>query len=419
MLFNTEAQSKNALSILDEAVYLEEEEVAVDPRQIPVIMMNEDVGVVDYNYVEQLTETFGCSIDEGLDIISETNNMLDKSLYVALQEYKAILDPSLITESTVLIPISHDDLAYRFCEAAIDAYLESGDEGFLMAILDEEDHGKYVSHVMNNPNLTNAQKQEAIQNIKKHAQDEINYENQRADLGRGMLHILRNKNLTDAERKQAYEAAKENQQKLEHEWAVRNGKAPKSTAPAGGTTTSKTEPPKPQSGKGKEEKPSEPVKPKSTSQPNTPKEEPTKVAAGGPETQVKGKKSFGSKVLDKFRGAKDSVKGAAGKAVDYAKENPKKVGLGALGVAAGAAGLLALKKRFDNNKKQQILAQAAHMPRSWIARKIASLRGIYQNFLFKSKMMQYRGQASVFRTIAAKILSIIDALMAKMQYMAG
>ena len=235
MLFNTEAQSKNALSILDEAVYLEEEEVAVDPRQIPVIMMNEDVGVVDYNYVEQLTETFGCSIDEGLDIISETNNMLDKSLYVALQEYKAILDPSLITESTVLIPISHDDLAYRFCEAAIDAYLESGDEGFLMAILDEEDHGKYVSHVMNNPNLTNAQKQEAIQNIKKHAQDEINYENQRADLGRGMLHILRNKNLTDAERKQAYEAAKENQQKLEHEWAVRNGKAPKSTAPAGGT----------------------------------------------------------------------------------------------------------------------------------------------------------------------------------------
>ena len=71
------------------------------------------------------------------------------------------------------------------------------------------------------------------------------------------------------------------------------------------------------------------------------------------------------------------------------------------------------------NKLAEIQRQMANAPKSWIAKKIASLRKLYQNYLYKANVAKATGQAGVFTKIAHKILSVIDALMRKMQNIAG
>jgi hypothetical protein len=50
-----------------------------------------------------------------------------------------------------------------------------------------------------------------------------------------------------------------------------------------------------------------------------------------------------------------------------------------------------------------------------MAKKIASLRGLYSRYMQKAKLAKAAGQASVFQKVAHRILSVIDALMKKMQ----
>lgn len=53
----------------------------------------------------------------------------------------------------------------------------------------------------------------------------------------------------------------------------------------------------------------------------------------------------------------------------------------------------------------------------WISRKIASLRNMYAQWLQKAKAESDSGKANIFKQIAAKIMSVIDALMKKLQSM--
>ena len=62
---------------------------------------------------------------------------------------------------------------------------------------------------------------------------------------------------------------------------------------------------------------------------------------------------------------------------------------------------------------EAIKKQIAHKPKSWISRKIASLRKIYANYMSKAK--QEGPNASVFKKIAAKVLSVIDALLKRLE----
>ena len=112
----------------------------------------------------------------------------------------------------------------------------------------------------------------------------------------------------------------------------------------------------------------------------------------------------------------------AGKAVgNFAKNNKGKLAIGA-GLAAVAGGALALKKFKDNQEMKQlaeIQKQMTNAPKSWIAKKIASLRKLYKNYMHKAQLAKATGQAGVFTKVAHKILSVIDALMKKMQNIAG
>ena len=83
------------------------------------------------------------------------------------------------------------------------------------------------------------------------------------------------------------------------------------------------------------------------------------------------------------------------------KNNKGKTALGVgLGAAAIGGGIYAYK-------------QYKNKPRSVIAKRIAALRGVYRKFMLNAQRNPQK--ANIFKRIAAKILSVIDKLMAFMQ----
>lgn len=86
---------------------------------------------------------------------------------------------------------------------------------------------------------------------------------------------------------------------------------------------------------------------------------------------------------------------------------------GGVGAAAAIGGLgLAIKKGYDYVKAAQ------DKPKSWIGQKIAALRKVYQAWMQKAEKGG-PGVGAKIKQAAAKLMSIIDALMAKMQKAAG
>ena len=120
MLF-TESQLNivNPLSILDEAVYLTSSEAKVSPLQLPVTIVSESVALINYEYLNQLMEDYGCSLEEAKIAVQEANQITETNLVMAVQEYQAILHHELVSEDSVILPISENDEIYQLCENII------------------------------------------------------------------------------------------------------------------------------------------------------------------------------------------------------------------------------------------------------------------------------------------------------------
>lgn len=86
---------------------------------------------------------------------------------------------------------------------------------------------------------------------------------------------------------------------------------------------------------------------------------------------------------------------------------------GAIGLAGVAAASYGIKKVLQN--KDEILKQANRKPKSWIAKKIASLRKLYSKWLAKANKETNSNKANAIKKVAAKILNLIDALMKKLE----
>lgn len=84
-------------------------------------------------------------------------------------------------------------------------------------------------------------------------------------------------------------------------------------------------------------------------------------------------------------------------------------------------GLLAFPVNTYRGIKQNISMykhlkkEAEHKPKSWISKKIASLRKVYEKWLNLAKVERYRDQAGLIKRAAAKILEVIDYLLKKLQ----
>lgn len=142
MLFKESDLAINeATNILDKSTYLTEQESLTRVQTVPVVE-NSRLGayVVDFSDIERLSEDYGCSYIEAMEAVAEANGIEDpnKHFAVAIDEAAMIEDASLGQElaNAVIKPQSETSLAYQFCEACANAYLESGDEQYLGAILE-------------------------------------------------------------------------------------------------------------------------------------------------------------------------------------------------------------------------------------------------------------------------------------------
>lgn len=339
------------LDYLDEQVYLTEEESLISPYQIPIISLNEQ-NFVHFDYIKQLSSDES-SIESILDTLTETHNL--DNLSIALPEYELLVNPFLI-ESNInfeLLPISEDSIAYQFCEACIDAFAESGDESWLDLLLEGP-----INDIFINANKA----REEIQNARAGGNSNQEYEND-----------IREK-YTRANAQVVSQGMKD---------AIKANVAKQNTPP--------TQP--------------------------TPKQDPEKSAP---------KASFFQKGIKTIRNAPKHVQvkyQRLGRDVSQGWEKEGVSGVGkalwknkgtvAATAAVGGAAGLALKKFVDYRKR--VAWEAKNKPRTWLAKKIASLRSIYQKYLARARAARDKGQASIFQKVASTILGIIDALMRRLQ----
>lgn len=126
-----------AFSIMDEAVYLTEEESLLSPIAVPIVE-NSRIGmpIVNFADVERISEERGISYNEAVYGIACANHL--DELAVAVPDYKLIIDPDIIheMENVVLTPLPENDIAAVFTETYLDAWFETGDIGYLNEMLD-------------------------------------------------------------------------------------------------------------------------------------------------------------------------------------------------------------------------------------------------------------------------------------------
>ena len=131
----------NAESILESAHYVDIPIISPNTIAVCEASITDDVsvGVIRYSDIESLCEEYGLDYDEALSSIANTNNIDINALCIAVDESEVILDPSIVEDipNVVINPISEDSLAYQYCEILLEAYIDSGDEDYLEAIINE------------------------------------------------------------------------------------------------------------------------------------------------------------------------------------------------------------------------------------------------------------------------------------------
>lgn len=321
MLFKKEDLALNeAMSILENAEYLSEDECLLDPNTIPVFENARlDMHIVTYNDMVKLSESYGLDADECLQCVAETNQIDPSTIAVAIDEADSIVDPDIVTDfpQVVINPISEESLAYKFCEACVDAYAETADEDYLWFAIDE-------SYLLEADKTEDGQAKKA--NV----------------FSRG------------------WNAAKGAVQGVGSQIGTSFGKLRKAGREAKGLYDYWSKKEAPASG----EKPS--------------------------------KFSIGKEAI------KTSVKDAK-----FDKKDAMVYGGAAVGVA-GAAALATKILKASNNK-----------PKSWIGKKIASLRSLYSKWLRRANMEKNLRRASAIKKVCATIMNVIDKLMARLQNAAG
>ena len=115
------------------------------------------------------------------------------------------------------------------------------------------------------------------------------------------------------------------------------------------------------------------------------------------------------RMAGKTPGAKDKGRTAYHAIKNYVKANPKKSAAVAGGALVGTAAILAGVRALIKKK---------NAPKSWLGQKVAALRKIYHSWMQKAAKGG-SGVSAKLKQAAGKLLQIIDALMAKLQRMAG
>ena len=138
---------QEASNILNESVYLDESEAVVSAKAIPVVE-NSRIGayVVRFNDISTFTEDHGMNYENAIRSIAESNGINMDHLAVAVKETTIMANPGIVNEinNVVVTPLPQTDAMYRFTEACVDAFIESGDTSYMDLLVEETTNTKDI-----------------------------------------------------------------------------------------------------------------------------------------------------------------------------------------------------------------------------------------------------------------------------------
>jgi hypothetical protein len=133
-------QKTDILNQLDEAVYLTQEEAGLNLSEVPVVVKENGINMVDYGYAAKLSEDNGYSLFESIELIKESNGidnlilLVDEGDAIAMQEE---FNPNYM----VVRPISEDSYEVFWCDFVSEAYFndEIDEDVFTEAIITDNE----------------------------------------------------------------------------------------------------------------------------------------------------------------------------------------------------------------------------------------------------------------------------------------
>lgn len=114
----------NPMAILDEAVYLSENESLIRPQTIPV-KENTRIGAYTVNFddIDRLAENYGADYIDAMAAVAEASGIDLEYLKVAVNEADIITDPEIVLalpeSSVVIAPLSENSLAFQYVNECI------------------------------------------------------------------------------------------------------------------------------------------------------------------------------------------------------------------------------------------------------------------------------------------------------------
>lgn len=349
MLF-TEEQLRidaNPFSILDQAVYLTEDESTLQPQMIPVVENNRlQSYIIDFNGIRQLSESTGLNYLDAAVLVAEQDGIALDQACIAIDEADLIEDPELANLGSIVVrPLSELDDEFQFCLETVSVFIETEDEEFLDLLSEEANYEAYDQHF---DKLTDL--------LIKHANRDISLKQTykiSAAFNRMLLYLQKKYGLpVNDVTLQDYKDNLAKYKELKELEALQKEEAKESSTSIGskigsaiGSITGSSS---------------------NTGNPESkPKQEPTK-----PENTGWG---FGIKA-----------------------------GIGAGIASAIGGGILAYRHYRDK-------------PKTVIAKRIAALRNIYSKFMLRAQKAPNEGIKNRLKRVAAKILQVIDKLLAFLQ----
>ena len=136
MLIRESYNSYDLFHLLQNQTYLTEQESKINIDHVPIVQCG-NRNTIHYNYIYTLEEETHFNIDEILLAIQEEYDL--DSLYMQVPDYILIESPELREYDICIEPISSQDTIYRLCDLLTEAYLETEDNTYLNALLEDED----------------------------------------------------------------------------------------------------------------------------------------------------------------------------------------------------------------------------------------------------------------------------------------
>lgn len=133
----------SSLDILDNSIYLNEQETIITPQNIPIIENTRlNKGIIDYEYIRYISESNSVSLEDSYSLICESSNLNTDDCCVSISEDEIIIDPNIINNFTnyIIRPIPNEGLIDTFIESCIENYITSENESYLDMMVNPEDY---------------------------------------------------------------------------------------------------------------------------------------------------------------------------------------------------------------------------------------------------------------------------------------